>query len=264
MKDFEEDKNLREQVQMGIENSIELNHLKKVHKKMNLLRNIIISIISIIAIVLLILFIRYNRVNSILNKAYRHIKQIANSSNYILTTTQHYFYYKENKTIDAEYKYFYKDGKYKLEISPSKTMYYKDNSSEEITIFHDLKLIQSSKNFYEYRKGDLFFKTFNLVTDYTRLKNSYKGLYILLCASYNVRTDYFNGEECYVLKSASNSNEYQEYWFSKENYFIVREIQSYDSYYSEYIYSLVFDQVTDEDVDSSNIKNIYSDYDIKF
>ena len=29
MKDFEEDKNLREQVQTGIENSIELNHLKK-------------------------------------------------------------------------------------------------------------------------------------------------------------------------------------------------------------------------------------------
>ena len=33
MKDFEKDKNLREQIQLGIKEGIELNHLKKINKK---------------------------------------------------------------------------------------------------------------------------------------------------------------------------------------------------------------------------------------
>lgn len=269
MKDFEKDKNLREQVKLGIKDSIELNHLKKFNKKMNLLRYTIFSILFIIAIVLLVLFIRYNKVNTIINKAYNHIEEISNSNNYILTCKIYDSNYKSNLTFEAEYKYFYKDGKYKLdkhitdndsykETSQSNTTYYTDNSSEEITILHNFKTIDLRNHIYEHKKGDSF-NNFSVIPNYARLKG-FKNIIKLII---DVRTDYFNNEECYVLRTSDSSDGYYEMWISKENYFITRQIEAYDSYYREYTYSLVFDKVTDEDVDTSNLSEIYSDYDIK-
>lgn len=269
MKDFEEDKNLRKQVQLGIEEGIELNHLKKVNKKIHLLRNIILSILFIIVMVLLVLFIRYKKVDAIMDKAYNHIQEISKSNNYILTSKLYDANYKSNRTFEAEYKYFYKDGKYKLdntitdndtykEIPQFNTTYYKDGSSEEITILHNVKTIDLRNNIYEYKKGDSF-NVFHSITNYARLK----GFYSIVKLTIDVRTDYFNNEECYVLRTSDSSDGYREFWVSKKNYFIVREIESYDIYYRESTYSLVFDQVTDEDVDTSKLSEIYSDYDIK-
>lgn len=269
MKDFEKDKNLQKQVQFGIEDSIELNHLKKFNKKMNLLRYIIFSILFIIAIVLLVLFIRYNKINNILNKSYDKLKTVSEANNYQLIIKETEYNYNTNRNMNAETKIFYKDGKYKdilsvvdndvfKETAYSTISYYTDNDSSRITVFHNLKTVEKSNNIYK----DIYKNKLIIISpilSYAELK----GFYNFYKLGLNVRTDYFNNEECYVIRSGNEDKGYREAWISKENNLIYREIESFDSYYRETTYSLVFDQVTDEDVDSSNLAEIYSDYEIK-
>lgn len=273
MKDFEEDKNLKKQVQLGIEEGIELNHLKKVNKKMNLLRNIILSIVFIIVIILLVLIFRYNRVNNILNKSYDKLKTVSKSNNYQLIIQETEYNYNTNLNVKAETKSFYKDGKYKdewnvidndtfKETPYSTTSYYTDTDSYRITVFHNLKTVEDSTNIYK----DLFkqmVKNKLIIVSPILSYADLKGFYNFYKLGLNVRTDYFNNEECYIIRSGSEDKGYREVWISKESYLVIREIESYDAYYREYTYSLVFDQVTDEDVDSSNLSEIYSDYEIK-
>ncbi len=274
MKDFEKDKNLREQIQLGIKEGIELNHLKKINKKINLLRYIIFSILCIIVIILLILFFRYNKINNILNKAYDTIKTASKSNNYQLTIQDLTCNYKTNHTFKAETKIFYKDGRYKKdfyvidnglfkEIPYSTTMYYTDNDYSETTIFHNLKTIEGNNNIY----GNTIKQTvqnnpiiISNVYFYAKLEG-FDSIFQKL--GLNVRTDYYNNEKCYVIKTENENKGYHETWISKESYLVIREISSSDVQYDERTYSLVFDQVTDEDVDSSNLAEIYSDYEIK-
>lgn len=281
MKDFEEDKDLQKRVQLGIEDSIELNHLKKVNKKMNLLRYTIFSILFIIAIVLLILFVRYNKVNNILNKSYDKIKTVSKSNNYQLIIQENNCNYKTNDTFKAETKIFYKDGRYKEEwtvtdndiyneIPYSTTSYYTDNDYSRITVFHNLKTVEKNNNIYNNIDDNIIkqieqiernhFLIISNVYFYAELKG-FDSIFQKL--GLNVRTDNYNNEKCYVIKIENENNGYHETWISKEDYLIKREISSYDSHYNERTYSLVFDQVTDEDVDSSNLSEIYSDYEIK-
>ncbi len=274
MKDFEKDKNLKKQVQLGIEDSIELNHLKKVNKKMNLLRYTIFFILFIIAIVLLILFVRYNKVNNILNKAYDTIKTVSKSNNYQLIVKESICTYVTNKTVQAESKIFYKDGRLKKEwtvtdndiyneIPYSTTSYYTDNVSSRITVFHNLKTVEESNSIYDSLVKQLD-KNHFIINSAIYFYDELKGFYnISLKLGLNVRTDYFNNEECYVIRDEDENEGYFETWISKESYLVIREISSSDIQYDERTYSLVFDQVTDEDVDSSNLAEIYSDYEIK-
>ena len=44
MEDFEKNQELKKQVQAGVEEGIELNHLKKIHKKISILHTIIFII----------------------------------------------------------------------------------------------------------------------------------------------------------------------------------------------------------------------------
>lgn len=274
MKNFEEDKNLKKQVQFGIKEGIELNHLKKVNKKMNLLRYTIFSILFIIVMILLILFFKYNKINNILNKSYDKIKTVSKSNNYQLIIQENNYDYNTNQTMQSEIKTFYKDGRYKKdfcvidndlfsEIPYSTTSYYTDNDSSEITIFHNLKTIERSNNIYANINKQIEQNNFIIISNiyfYAELKG-FDSIFQKL--GLNIRTDYYNNEKYYVIKIENENNGYRETWISKEDYLIKREIESSDSQYNERIYSLVFDQVTDEDVDYSNITEIYSDYKIK-
>lgn len=274
MKDFEKDKNLREQVQLGVEEGIELNHLKKFNRKMNLLRNIILSILFIIAIIFLVLFIRYNRINNILNKSYDKIKTVSKSNNYQLIIEDTSCNYKTNHTFKAETKIFYKDGKYKEdwtvvdnelfnEIPYSTTRYYTDNDSSEITIFHNSKTIEENNNIYENTIKQLNQNKIIITSNvyfYAKL-TGFDSIFQKL--GLNVRTDYYNNEKCYVIKTENENKGYHETWISKESYLVIREVSSCDIQYDERTYSLVLNQVTDADVDSSSLSEIYSDYDIK-
>ena len=61
MKDFENEQKLKEEIKMGIENEIELNHLKKINRNITFLHTIIFSMLFIILSIFLVLFIKYYR-----------------------------------------------------------------------------------------------------------------------------------------------------------------------------------------------------------
>ena len=271
MKDFEKDKDLREQVKIGIEEDLEFNHLKKINKKINLLRYILFFIIFIIFTILLIFFFRYNKINNILNKSYDKIKIASKSNNYQLIVQDKEITYSTNETLQTETKIFYKDGKCKKEwrvtddysfkeIPYFNTYYYSTNSSYNITIFHNSKLIEDSNYPVANMLDRNHFLIDSTIYSYSQLKGFYS---IFQKVGLNVKTDYFNNEECYVIREESENNGYHETWISKESYLVIRDISSSNAHYNEKIYSLVLDQVTDEDVDYSNIADIYSDYEIK-
>ena len=67
-------------------------------------------------------------------------------------------------------------------------------------------------------------------------------------AGYKLRTDKYNGRECYVLRTDSKTS-YKEIWIDKEKNTLIRAIEEiYNKSYREITYSIKTDVVTNEDV----------------
>lgn len=232
----------------------ELDFLKKVRKKTNILKIALISILTIISVIILSFFIKYQMVTKIVDDAYDKIENLKTLDNYKLTKKTIHINYKDNTTFEATSTTYYKNGKY-MESYGDTILYYEDNSYKDISVYNDIKQIDyCTKNFIEYKKGDIF-NTFSEILFY---KTKLPSLYKLALSS---RTDRFNGIDCYVIRTGNNKN-YRDIWIDKETHLILRIVaEEYSKYYSEDIYTLLENVVTDEDVDSSILETEkYSEY----
>ena len=231
----------------------ELDFLKKIRKNMNILKITLIAILIIISIIILVFFIKCQIITKAINNAYDKIEYLRTFDNYNLTQKTIEINYKENNTFETTSNYYYKNGKSKLDYDNT-TLYYEDDSYNKIYVYHDLKQIDFyTQNFIQYKKGD-YLDEFTEIISYKQLP----GLFKLGLA---IRTDSFNDIDCYVIRNGNDEN-YREVWIDKNTYLVLRRVEKVDSqYYRETIYTLVENQVTDEDVDSSIIETEqYRDY----
>lgn len=268
MKDFENEQKLKEEIKMGIENEIELNHLKKINRNITLLHTIIFSMLFIILSIFLVLFIKYYKANSIIHEAYQNLQSLSQANNYKLVRDSININYQTSEISQEQLTYYYKDGRYKLTSNItdnakfkneySTTRYFEDNGYSSTIIFHNLKSIEKiTNNYIELKKGDPF-RIFSDTYMYGSI-NGFSSIYLKL--SLSIRTDYFNEEECYVIRAQSSEDGYRETWISKENFFTIRQVETVNNlYYKEEKFNLMLDVVNDEDVDSSNILQMYNDY----
>lgn len=232
----------------------ELDFLKKIRKNMSILKIILFVILSIIVVVMLGIFIKCQTVTKIVNDAYDKVEYLKTLDNYKLVEKTINKNYTANDTSEIISTYYYKDGKYRNDYGNT-TCYYEDDSYNKIYVYHDLKQIDyHTQNFIENKKGGTF-DTFYEIISYKQLS----GLFNLFLS---IRTDKFNNIDCYVIRNGNNNNSYREIWINKETNIVLRRIEeNYSKYYRETIYTLVENQVTDEDVSSSILDTEqYKDY----
>ena len=248
----QECRNLLEKMSENSENSklesedkIEYNHLKKYRKKMVILKSVLFSIVIVIIAIVAIFITKYNYSNSIMEQVISKIEE-----------------YKKSEFTFTKV-YYYKDGKYKKESlaeSPNQkflnsTMYdYGEiNSNQRIEITEDIKTANIETSNFTYVKEGQFF---NLLLNEVQLYNTNFGFFsdIFMRMGYQVRTDRYNGKECYVFKIQDDTS-YTEKWIDKESMMIVRAIQDvYNKSYTEISYSVSFDNVTEEQVAVPNLQ----------
>lgn len=235
---------LRETKNEKIKEKHELDFLKKVRKKMNILKVSLICIIIIITAVMIGVFIKYQIVTRTINNSYNKIEYLKTLDNYKLTTKTLNINYTQNDTYEIATNYYYKNGKYKYNYDNT-TCYYEDDSYNKIYVYNDLKQIDYyTQNFIENRKGS----TFNIFNEIISYKNELPELFKLILS---IRTERFNGIDCFVIRSG-NKQSYTEVWIDKDTNLVLRRVEKeYLKLYRETTYTLVENEVTDEDVDSA-------------
>ena len=267
----QECRNLLEKMSENPENSklesedkIEYNHLKKYRKKMVILKSVLFSIVIVIIAIVVIFITKYNYSNSIMEQVISKIEEYKKSDNYSIKKVEHRIDYERNNEFTFTKVYYYKDGKYKKESlaeSPNQkflnsTMYdYGEiNSNQRIEITEDTKTANIETSNFTYVKEGQFF---NLLLDEVQLYNTNFGFFsdIFMRMGYRVRTDRYNGKECYVFKIQDDTS-YTEKWIDKESMMIVRTIQDvYNKSYTEISYFVSFDNVTEEQVAVPNLQD---------
>lgn len=267
----QECRNLLEKMSENSENSklesedkIEYNHLKKYRKKMVILKSVLFSIVIVIIAIVAIFITKYNYNNNIMEQVISKIEESKKSDNYSIKKVEHRIDYERNNEFTFTKVYYYKDGKYKEESlaeSPNQkflnsTMYeYGEiNSNQKIEITEDTKTANIETSNYTYVKEGQFF---NLLLNEVQLYNTNFGFFsdIFMRMGYQVRTDRYNGKECYVFKIEDDTS-YTEKWIDKESMMIVRAIQDvYNKSYTEISYFVSFDDVTEEQVAVPNLQD---------
>ena len=238
-----------------VKEKYELDFLKKIRKKMNILKIFLISILIIICVIIVSIFTKCQIVGNVVNNSYEKIEYLKTLNNYKLKKETIDIDYTNNNTYKSQSNYYYKDGKYKFDFdNGNNVFYYEDNSYNKICVYNELKQIDYyTQNFIEYKKGDTF-KEFSEIKTYKELSGVYKLIV-------SIRTDRFNGIDCYVIRNG-NDKSYREIWIDKENNLVLRRIEEeYSKYYREDIYTLIENEVTDADVDYSVLEtDEYKDY----
>ncbi len=234
---------------------IEINHLKKFNKHITILKSILLIILLLIIISIIMVFSKYYKANYILESAYNKIETMRESNNYIFVQNTIYKNIQNNDTDLYESIYYYKDGKYKIDHG-NNVLYFKDNSFESISIYHDLKQIEKFKsNSIIAIKGD----TFDIFTDIELYKKIYPGFNKI---NMNIREEKYNGTECYVIRFGDGKESYKDTWINKESLMIVKVVdEEYGNHYREVTYSFNENVTTDDDVDDSVLNTErYNDY----
>lgn len=243
---------------------VEINHLKKVNKKIQTLKW---TLTIIIILILVIIFSTYCRIVYIDNINNTNITKMLNmqknSTNYKLVHKTIRINKDTNETNVIEAVHYYKDGKHKEiisslvngEMKEESIRFIEDNSYEKITVFHSLKQIDyQTQDFIEERKGN----TLNLIISRVMLNDA--GIHRL---GLKTRTEFFDNKECYVVSDAYNG-EYRENYIDKSTGDLIRVVSGYGNCYEEQLFSLTEGNVTDEDVDNTILKTDekYKDYKI--
>lgn len=232
----------------------EISFLKKFRRHMNILKiSLIIILIAIVGVVGGA-FIKYQNLSIVIDKAYSVIEDRRTLDNYKLTAELVDIDYEKNTSVKLTTNYYYKDGKYKIDYG-NRIVYYEDGSYNKIYVFPELKQIEYfTQNFIEMKKGRIF----DLFSEIISYKTELTGINRLGLAK---RTDRFNGIDCYVIRMG-NSNSYREVWIDKNTYAVLRVIEDESSkYYREVVYTLIENEATNEEVDSSILDTeLYRDY----
>lgn len=237
--------------------TIVINQFKKINKHINILKVTLVLILIIIIITSLILFIRHQKVYNIISKAYNKIEYIRDLDNYRLTVKTIQKNNDTNSNWEYTQNYYYKDGKYKIESDDS-IFFYKDDSYEKTSVYHDLNTIEYYKqDFIEITKGKVF-DIFSEILNYKELVN---GIYSL---ALSVREDNYNGINCYVIRFG-NDNSYRDTWINKNNFITIRVVNKIDTNsYREEIYTFYENIVNNNDVDITVLNSDkYKNYTIK-
>lgn len=242
---------------------IEINHLKKVNKKITTLKWILFGIIVAILILMFYFFFKSVYIDSINNlNIVKMLDMQRNSNNYKLVHTTTQINKEINETTKIEVVHYYKDGKHKEVTSfyvdgnmkEETIRFIEDNSYEKTTVFHSLKQIDhQTQDFIEEREGN----TLNIIISRVMLNDA--GVRRL---GLKTRTEMFDNKECYVVSDSYNGT-YRDNYIDKETGDLVRVLSGSENYYNEELFTMTENVVTDEDVDISILESDkYKDYKI--
>ena len=222
---------------------IELNHLNKFNKIFNFIKLILLIIVLFILFVIVFILIKAYHINNIVNNTYSSISTLSESNNYKITKTINYKYIPDNLNTKEKYVYYCYENKYKIE-TPDKIDYIEINDSENttniITVNNKSKTLEEEIVDYSYRKD------FLLDDFYSFLTISNFGI------GFCVKEDSINNEKCYILRK-KYQNGYVDTYISKDDYMILRTVESFENYYyKETNYLVEKNIVNNKNVDFSN------------
>ena len=226
------------------EDDIESSYLKKVGKHIQKLKICLVIILIIIIFFISIITIKYYKISDVINKSYNKLETIKTLNNYRLIQNTIYQDFEKNTKFEDTTNIYYIDGKYKIDTGNSIT-YYEDNSYNKICVHNDLKTIEYyNQDFIEKKKG----KTFDMFSEITRFKELETGFRRI---GLTINEERFKGKDCYVIR-IGNSNRHKDTWIDKEQAITVRVVdEEYQNFYREVIYTLLENETTSNDVDSS-------------
>lgn len=235
----------------------EIDYLKKYKNRMTFFKLALFSVIFIIFIFASVFIIKYAYNTNIMKTVSTNTQNLKEQNNYVITTKEYRIDYKNNREYIFNDISYYKDGQYKIHShseSPSvniqnKDMYYygKINSNERIAVFEDTKTVYNETTNYNYVKKGQFF---NSLGNNTSLFDTDFGFFnnIFMKSGYQVRSERYNGKDCYVFKTQT-SYSYVELWIDKKSMLFVRKIQDiYNSSYIEKTYNIIIGTVTNDDM----------------
>lgn len=242
---------------------IEINHLKKVNKRITTLKWILFGIIVTILILIFYFFLKIVYIDSINDlNVVKMLDMQKKSNNYKLLHTTSQINKTTNETNLVETVHYYKDGKHKEVSSIFKNgkmieetiIFIEDFGYEKVSVFHSLKQIEKlTQNFIQERKGHIL----NTIISRIMLNDAGVGRLGL-----KVQTEIFDNKECYVV-SDSNNGSYIKNYIDKETGELVRCVYGTANFYQEELFTLIENVVTDEEVDMSILESdMYKDYEI--
>lgn len=248
----------------------EYNYLKKYNKKMSWLKKIIATMLTIIILITLVISGNYLYKKHILYKISENYENLKKLDNYNITIETLDINYNTNEMDSYMSKYYYKLGKLKrkteelkditnfkknvsqyskMQISPNNIIeYFNINTKESLVIYDTMKeyaYINNRVSFYK-EKGDLFNIQYNI--------EDFKiGIFPFLI---DIKDEEYEGRKYYVLQfKSSNSKDYKEIWVDKEKLIIERIIEESNSHYREIVYTIIENNVTDNEFEIPNLKN---------
>lgn len=246
-----------------INDQTEVDHLKKVNKKITILKWILFGIIVTILVLMFYFYLKIVYIDSINDlNIVKMLDMQRNSNNYKLVQKTTQINKETNETSVSEAVCYYKDGKNKEVISYLKdgkmieeTIIFSDDYGyESASVFHSLK--QIDKATYDYLP-EVKRDTLNIII--SRTMETDAGVHRL---GLKVRTEMFNNKECYVISDAYNGT-FRENYIDKESRDLVRVVSGSENFYHEEVFTLEEGVVTDADVDESILEGErYKDYKI--
>lgn len=246
------------------EDKIEIDHLKKYRKHMTILKLLLFCIIGVIIVLIVAFIIKYNYNVKIMNMTINNMETYKNKDNYSIKITEKRINYESKDEFTSIIKYSYKDGRYKRENhseSPNIVIknadnfeYGEINSNNRTVIIEDSKIAYNTITNYNILKKDKFF--YDMLNEIDEFNLNY-GFFpnVIIKAGYELRTDRYNGKDCYVFRSGNKSS-YVERWIEKDKMQLIRVIRDVNNkYYSEKLYSVDFGNVTDKEVTIPELQN---------
>ena len=211
----------------------------------------------IIFIISSIIFLtRYWYNNRVIENAYKVYKGLPSLNNYTLVKEEKYVDYKEIKNnINNIISVFYKDGKYKLQ-SKNYKYYGEIGTNTQMQVDFAKKTINNVTSNYTIVDKNYFFKTYSEINLYG---SQIGGSRLFIINAINIRTDNYNGRECYVIRFKGNKDGYRDVWIDKDSMLTIRNVEEeYNIYRRENLYTLTEKNVTDADVTFDGDKNDFS------
>lgn len=260
---------LKQNIDSNENEQIEINHLKKYKKKMSLVKTLLFSLISIITIILIVLcicLVKSIRIYNIKRTAYEKAKELEISNNVSIQEVYHTVSYVNNMNSYCFSTSSYKDGKLKLSrksivnnvIDRDYSYYTEIGSNKRIEIDNMSKTLTNATYNYTFDNPSQIGLTTNANID----TSYHVNLFIGVCFNWftDIKTNTYNNIECYVLRDG-NSDEYTEVWIDKNSMIPIRTIVKFEKQYTEIIYSVYTNNLSDKDfeipnTDSYTIKDI--------
>lgn len=252
------------------EQQIELNYLKKYNRKFFLLKCILFFIIAIILILLTIITVKYNYNNSIITTSCNKFEELKNTNNFYLKVHQYRIDYKQNTESNYTTTYYYKDEKLKTDNKGNSTIpnyvpndyicFEEIGSHERTEIYENRKeIVKLTYNYDINLKSQCLKEIFTNINNYGKINWGFLGN-ISIKTSINIKSNKYNGNDCYILELTNDKNGFKEIWINKETMLPIREIEYIkDISYYEKTFSFKTDIVTEDNISLPNLE----DYSIK-